>query len=979
MPVRKITRRAALAGAAAALATPAFARPPRGGSPQTPAVPLTGGLSRTIVNTSASPTPTDWVTSVMMEFQPGDVPAGSIAEPEVAGVPQVYNVSQASLQHFGDGSLWTAEYHITQSGALAAGAPRTYDFRIKPGTFGATSSITEAAFIAETDFRYKLSKVHTARTPNITAQLFALTINSITGQVDGAKVYHPANMTVPTQNVLYGNGAGAQISITGGVPTIVNPGSGYSYVGTGTYEATLNSIFAAVAAGGNNANGVSWEWVAKGPACDELKATIVLPLAHYHVRFYIRRWKKVDGSFLDYSFDIRGTIGTIGAASMHNYTFDLDILENVSGFARGASTGHEPYTTIIQNVGSGVLTVDEKADSAWLGVNGAAFNAIRPVLTQAECLYFRRAAGLPYDTVLSTRALPVGTAYWADDASAGNDEECGLKVIGKYRPGGTYGLRKSTQNSPSDTNLFAGSPECLYYYWLQCYHGNRAAALQYLNNVAVTIANGSSVGNMGGGMLIEPSTTYLPNVYPASQYSFPGMTPTRESGWMEPATMNILGTHHPKVWGSPGTGSIGWINTSHKYNISFHPYLLLGKEWMRDNAVYAGLCNVFGLSYSVRLATIAGRTYRRVWAGGQIICANVRIAAWYRDGIGKSTRLLREGSVERAHYEQVVDDNYSYLNTLPGFVGTLTHAGVLRTKSIDFSGKGTYPDQFFEDCTDLAVAYMDDYEARADVVNKWIWQGSALGAKMKQYVDYRSVYYVGRYLGPGHIYWSQCQRARVRKNISSTAGVAVDIPHGVDPLVPGYGIHGTAGPQGKISCHLAFTAGSDVITILAYGSNVPTPIILWGTTEMPSGARIALTRTSTHTTGATGTVPPGFTENSEYYWLRLTPTTGKLCTDAALLNPVVSPTTVGTNCFFYVIPNINPPDLSYGTHFNGASPSGGSRVAWNLGVLRQSKALALPGESTANLTLAISRLNAVWLAIGGAYGDTIFNRYTDTI
>lgn len=1066
MPRKGITRRRVIAGSAAGMvsgfvparldALPRFMH----GSPPPASLPLVAGMSRTFVNTSASPSPSDWAIEVIMEFVVGEVPAGYIAEPEVSGIVQNYNVAEATIQHWGDGSLHIAKYLITGTGAVGAGQPITFDFRKKLGSFDYTTAIDADDFVAETDFRLRLSNVHTARIAGVNGTLVAITINNATGQVSGGKAIYPTNLTRSTANVLYGGGvsgagSGGQISFSGGVATVVNPGSGYSFAAA-SIETALNDIIAAVASGGNRANGVYWEWVARGRACDELKATVVrhAVLPHLHVGFYIKRWKKTDGSLLTYSFVMGPRIGVISSTPMNDYTYDMDAYELVSspGSAiRGASTGDVNRQSIPNNVAAGCFSFDESGSDDWLA-NSAAHNAFKMVLTPDECRYFWGTHTLaPWSSLDSTGAVPSVESYW----NQGIDTESGAHAIGRYRPMGSFGMRNGQQQDASTSNTFApASTEACQRYWLACLHGRQSEALTFLNNVVVTAAHAASSGNMGGAKIIEPTTTYLPNIYPASQYSFPGMTPTRESGWMSAPTMNIIGTSHPMiVAGGVSNGLESVNNTSHMPNMTFAPYALLGREWMRDNAIFAGISPVFSLSFSKRIAIFGGRTYRGVRAdpGNADFTSNVRIPAWYSLGIGLSARIMKEGSVERAHAEQVVYDNYSYLSDLPGYVGSLTHGEVVRTKSIDFSGKGTYPDQFFPGTTSLAVPYMEDYEANAYFMLNWLWRDTAIGAKIKRYRDYRSAYYVNRFAGPGNIYYSQAQRVRTRMGVSATTGVAVDFLKGLDVNAPEWAIFSTIAPAGQALALLVTTAGSDIVEFYYPLAGVynPVPYIrIYGTTELNSGSRILPTTDNFLSTKNDGMVPGGLTEDFPYYFQRLSASTGRLCTDVGLTTPAIptqstrapidsitwsggvvtvitaSPhgfvgtktlrihaavpaaynanricTITGANTFtfplasnpgvttapgfylaesyFWMVPNLSPP-LSAGTHHSGTVTDGDSRVGFTLGVLRLGRALALPGDDTTNLDIAIFRIASVFSALGSSYGSAIYMNMSAT-
>lgn len=1000
---KKLTRRSILtAAAAAAVHHQAGAWParfPAGG--QVVAAPITAGMSRTFVNTGSSATPSDWGIEFMMLFPRGAVPAGSIAEPKVGGVVQNYNVSEMNFQHWDDNSYHFIKYYITRTASpLAAGASITFDFSdVHEGSWDFTTAVDETDFTSETDFVFRLSNVHTARLSpisQVSGKVIALTIDNSSGQISGAKATYPTNTTIPTANVIYGNGTGGQLSITSGVPTIVNPGSGFSFEGSGVYEAAFNDIIAAAESGGNFANGVAWEWVGRGKACDEIKGRIVLPLSHYHVWFYILRFKKANGSLLSYAFTMRGNLGLIDSDDLTDYTFDLDIFNRAASSTaiRGASVGYEPHQTICQYVFTGAHGFNENADYDWTD-NSDARNAVQLVLTPDECLYFRKAFTHPFDTLDSTRSVPTTYFEWnhlGGDPDGGDTETSGIVSIGKYRPMGTFGLRNGFQQDGGDSNLFAGYPECLYYYWLACYHGRQSEALVYLNNVKVSAAHGASSGNAGGGALVEKTTTRLPNCYPASQYSFPGMAPTRENWWTQPPFMSILGRSNTRLFFSTGPNGVESINTpSHQYNVTFHPYLLLGREWIKDSAIFAGTCNVPALSYATKNVVLGGRTYRRCYLGDADVSTGPRAAAWYRYNLGLAARLIPEGTSERAHAEQILNDNYAHLNAIPSYIGSFTYfnKGTV-SHPLDFSDSGVYPLQFYPDALDYCTSFMEDYEGRGDTVLRWLFQGTTVGGIIDDYVQYRRNFYVKRYTAPSHIYWADCRLGRTRVNITTETGGPVNFAAGINRSDPGNSYAIWLGPQpgGTDYLYLKMTAGSDVIQLTHTVDNLPRACYLWGTQELPSGTPIILTGSNEFRADNSAVIPTGFAEGPTfYYWLRLTSTTGKLCTDPELTNPMVAaedhPTVTSPNIvpdvFAFYVPMIDPPDLSFGTHHNVTSPGGNSRVSAALGVMRQMKALALPGEDVSDLNTAISRLSAVWTALGSSYGPAIRLNMVDTL
>jgi hypothetical protein len=234
-------------------AVPAAAKPlfMRGGSPVGGGGGSVAGRSMTIYNTAGTTSPANTPFFRMVAFVPGEVPSGSIAVPQEGGVDvpirRRYSAPMETAPY-----IWKILFRPRSRHRGKRSQQITFD--VRTGSYSNTSSITTADITAERDFKLALSNVHNAWAGTTssglgTTQTMAVTLNG-SGGVSGGKALYPSKLTIGTTAVVGGGGTGGQISVSGGVVTVVSAGTGYGFI-TASATRKFNDIISEVNATGN--------------------------------------------------------------------------------------------------------------------------------------------------------------------------------------------------------------------------------------------------------------------------------------------------------------------------------------------------------------------------------------------------------------------------------------------------------------------------------------------------------------------------------------------------------------------------------------------------------------------------------------------------------------------------------------------------------------------------------------------------------
>lgn len=980
--IKGITRRGLLAGASAAILAAAIqdsdARPliMRGGhdADSGGVLPLpTGSYSLTYVNTAGTTSPANVPIQAMQWFAPGDVPAGSIAVPQIAAVDQVYQCDQRV--YWGDGSLKGACYRIAHAAAIAAAGSVQFDWNIRVGTCSNTSEITTDDITAGSDYKIAITNCHTAQagaasSSGVGAQkVLALTIAG--GQVSGAKVWYPSNLTVGTTAVTNGSGSGASVSVSSGVVTVVNPGSGFANVGSGSFTVAFNSVIAAINSGGNHTGGVSLEQYAKGPVCDAWRArTTVSGLNHYHVTFYVERWKKADGTFLAFrACAVPGTGLVDTTNAIPNYTYSMD-WKNGATVIRGTSNGDTGFQTMLHFAGSAFGTFGTDARMDW-STSHAAWTAIIQQRTPVECDQFKKSGViLPYLNLTPTATVPTTQSAYEVSLNGGK------LFYGIHQPFGSAGIRTplGTGGAGSQENPM-NEVDALY--WMSLRNSLTTNAKTWINNIRVGAAHSLSCSQLGG-MFFEPTTLYIPNVIPASSAVFTGMTPTRENIYV--GTVPITGYNNTMIQGGGAFAINGGPSIPyHQVCVTYGAYLIDGEQWQLDAQAHAAANISWSILYtSKRQATLGATTYYGIYCNS---VGNVRVPTWYMRSLGYAVSSMPTAwadgtnAVERSYMSRCLKNQLDYYVAIASFIGSvkLGSGGVTVNKTIDYTGSGVDPENFDPAYggIELIVPFMDSYRTMVAAVLAYLFQGdSQLGASSVAWRDYLKPYAIKLWAGSGSHFL--CDTYRIKAFTGPQPSPLADPTwQGWSSTAPKLGIR----PEGLTSTSaqttLSTTSGSSVVTLSAGGVRFTNGV------AMANGSRVMLTSNNTNTYGPSADgVPLGFDDGVWYYWLQGgTAVTGQLCT--GLASGVPDPATVvvalesTTTVYFWVVPaNTLPSDASgSGTYNGGISSSGYSRAAQELGRVRLWKAMGAGNDAAGNVDDAIANLTAICSAMGTSFAS----------
>lgn len=966
-----------------------FLRGGKGGASVSSLGPISG-MSRTFINTSgaASPAATP-IHELEMHFREGDVPTGYIAVPQIGGVDVAYQADRV-VRWDTDGSLKSAYFPIAHTAAITAGGTVQVTFDRRTGSYTNTSAITTSSITGASDYRVALSNVHSAKvgsfptggnppTGNGYPNERMLTVAISGGQVSSIKSWYRDTNAISSYKITGGGGSNGFITVAAnGTVTIDNAGSGYVNIGSGSFNIGFNDIVTAVNSGGNHANGVALIQTHKGPVLDAWMAYgLISGLPHAFIIFYVERWKKADGTFLSLralAEVCNGTVDTVNTIT--NYTFDLD-WKNGATVIRGASTGDTRLQTVMMMVGASGKTLDAQAMADW-SVSSSSFNAIIPQWTLAECDYYRGTTaqgnvGLPLMKIAPTQPVPsVPNSFETNSADGGWDN------VGTYQPFiGTAGIRCPLGGGGSGNSIqLRGLGNMVLMSWRA---GLTSAARIWLNNLRVTAAHAANFAQLGGPF-VEPTTMWPPNGVPASAQTFTGMTPARDTIYI--ANVISTGYANPLIASSGGTitdltNSAG--STYHHLSLAFDAFCLLGHQWMLNTVMYASTTPLFAANHSSkRKATFNGRTYHNIYCN-QV--ANVRVVAWrlraHQQAACALPATFADGSVNpvRDLILYSIKEQYDYLNDLPPFIGTVTMGSTNYTKSIDLTDTGVDPENFSPSNANGfggSVSFMDAYMIVSQAEGAHLLRGTDAGTAALAQLTYRLKSYAKRRASPAPQQYTDSYRLMEYATPEYLALADPTWQKGFNPADPGLGVHPfCVAPPSAAPAAMMFTVGSSTITAWnwATGSVATNGIKFDETTRIASGSRIKLTTAFVaNTTPNYTTLPGGFNLSTWYYWKELTPSTGQLCTDAAMLNPVTpttNPSSVDHDVFFWMVPANTILANSVGHAYRTTSPNAESDNASSLGALRAIK--FWHGDLTGYETAAIANLDALLTAMGVDY------------
>lgn len=861
------------------------------------------GVSITFVNTSATASPSPTLITTGQAFKRGQVPVGMIAVPQI-GSDLPYQTDNRTF--WDDGSLRFARYSILFP-SIPGNATQQVFFNIRAGLWDNTSTNTLSDITGSSDYRIALSNVHTAQVgaagSNGATAGAVVSLQIAAGMISGGTVLFPSNLTLGTSPVTNGGGTGGQISVSNGTVHVVTPGSGYAFVGTGSFTLGFNDLVTLFNTNGNH-NGVSIEQYCKGPVVDAWRAIGVMPgLPHYHTTFYIERWKDSTGAFLDFYALAKPGNGLIDTAhTLPNYTYDLD-WKNGATVIRGTTPGTPGYSKQLHFIGSSFGTFDATFRGDWSS-NDAGYKAVIQQRTPEECDQLRSTGMiLPWDqTTIPTKTVPTTPAAYEASANGGEAFLC------TYQPLGSVGVR-SPLGAAGIGNMEAQISEVNALHWMSLRQGMTAAAQTWLLNSRAGAANSLGSSQLGGGFY-DPVTFFVPNTVPVSAQSFPGMLPTLESHWITDVPQSGY-TH--TVIDQKGALNQAAGNPYHQVCLTYYPYIIEAQQWMLDALCNASTVPIYALSYaSHRPAALGSTTYYGVNCNN---VSNVRAAAWVYRTQGYAAAMMpttwADGSPnpEQAYIQYCLLNQMTYLTNLISFTGTVKLGTAAFTKANDFTGSGVWPENFASNETDsceCTVPFMDDYTIMVTAPLNFIWQGTAIGAVLQTWLDYSAGhYYIPLWSGSGSHYLNDSFR------INMLAGPPPAAP--TDPTwaslsgagAPLLGAWMNNGAGGNLQC--SFVPGDPTMVSII-------PIVFMGTTNIAPGSRIKLTTTFIGSTAPSGHgLPTGFSASTWYYWNPLSATTGQLCTDAALTMPVTSSaspgfaftgnTTVGSNQITNILPN----------------------------------------------------------------------------
>jgi hypothetical protein len=971
---------------AAAAAKPLFMR---GGSPVGGGGGSVAGRSMTIYNTAGTTSPANTPIHLVMTFVSGEVPAGSIAVPQEGGVDVPYQADVGG-RTYGDGSLYIVDFYMVRPSGIAGNGSVQITFDVRAGSYSNTSSITTADIVAERDFQIALSNTHTAVAGSLSQGIGSLSTMAITlngsGGVGGGKALYPSNLTIGTAPVVGGGGTGGQISVSGGVVTVVSPGTGYGFVGSGAFTRKFNDIVSTVNATGNRVNGVEIVQYAKGRFVDAWRArSLVSGLNHYHATICVERWKKPDGTLLQYRrYAVCGTGLVDLATNLTNYTYDFDFKDGTTVIV-GANGGDARFQSILNYVGGSFGTFDDDAEAYWES-NHTALTAIIPLRNPTEARYFKKSKiALPWLELTPDTPVPTTPAYYELTPNGG------LNIVSRYRPFGNAGIRSpmgaaSTGSEENPMNALDGL------LWEAQLNGNLSDALVWRNNIKVAAAHALGFPQLGSGFF-EKTTMFPANVLPTSYHTFTGMTPTREA--TTGTAQSYSGFSHPLIGGSTLTDPVGAAaSTYHHVGVIFGTAMVVGDQWMIDALENGATTQLWWRNPTyVRQATLGATIYYGVY-GGQT--NNRRVQAWAMRAQSQAVRAMRatwaDGSanVVRSYLDYATQSHYNYLMDLVPFTGTVSigAGGGSSSKTVDYTGTGAYPEAFttptFGGGSDFINPFMDYYDMMVCAQIYAHHKGTALGTAVLNYINHRKIYWARQYQGTNTplygklgYYVTNYDHVQPNPQVADTSWGPLDVSN------PRFGL----APEGVIYnsvVGMGFTNGSAEIWLPSWNGSayVDSGGIRWyPSTVIGNGSRVRLTNLTNE--GGAGIPPSVFNLSTWYYWLQDVgdPSHVRLCTgliggNPALPDPataVVANSTPTDYVSFWIVPiNAVPGNNIRGWYNNpGGDGSSESRPATALGGMRILKAAGIVSD-TVDLDSAIANLLAVMTTDGGNYSSSAF-------
>jgi hypothetical protein len=935
-------------------------------------------------NKSASASPATTPLAVTQAFKRGSVPSGFVAVPIANGTLLTYQADSRTF--WDDGSLRVAVFRCLVS-SIASGGTVQITFPISAGSYSNTSSNTVSDITAHSDYKLQFTKVHTASVRDLgEGKVIALKISG--GAISGGTVFYPTHLTLGPTKVQGGGGTGGKISVFSGTLSVVSGGSGYANTATGTFSSSFNSIVSVVNANANH-NGASLVQYAKGPICDAWRGRMPISgMPHFHVTFYVERWKDGSGNFLAFkSCAVYGSGMNDTVNALPNYTFDID-WKNGSTVIRGTSNSDPGYTNIVCYAfasaatfkrGSSSVNYVDAARMDW-SANDAVLSAIVQQRTPTECDQLK-ATGLisPWLAIRPTIATPAfGTATAYVFGTGAQDT-----ALAVYQPFASAGLRCTFGTGGADESEapIAGE-QALHWMWLR--QGNTANANIWLVNSRVACAHGLGTSQTGAGWF-DPTNLITPSVVPTSAQTFTGMF---QSATMFSTDITVTGYLHPMMIGG---GIIK--NTYHQPCYTLYAYLHDGEQWMLDALYHSGALPPYSQSPDYgRQVTLGTITYYGLYAdnsGGDIVAVNVREPAWwlrtcgYADALMPSTWADGSTAIEASYIDYLAAQTPTYLNALISFIGTFsTIAGGSVSKTRDYSGSGVYPEQFKAQ-VETIVPFMDDYEMMVYSHLGYLLRGTTTGNAFNNFLTYRKNYYTKLWAYAGSHYLNDAYRINILESPALNAAPSdTTYSREGNASSPALSFNVTTDPTGQSGANITmrFANGSPTVTLSG-------PMILQGTTiRVASGSRIKLTTINIATTDPAGVTPPTpFITVTWYYWKELTSTTGQLCTDAGLTLPVTA-TGAASGIWFWVVPaNTLPADNSgNGTYGNGLITGGGPYLGQKYGTMRSLAAFekALNGRVTTNTQNAMNNLQTLYVALNAsgdaAFGNYVANAYDNT-
>lgn len=926
-----------------------------GGKGAAPLPPPSDGMSMTIVNTSGSASPADLPIQFGMWFKAGDVPDGFIAVPQYQGNDLVYQFDNRAPD-WENNALRGGVFRIAWDSSIPAAASRQITFDVRPGSYSNTSAVGLADFMNETDLNVQITNCHDASPVKDINAHVAARISG--GVLSGIKVYAPATLTKSTTAVNQAGATAGTFSVSGGVPTVLTPGSGYTMLGgTGAFSVYLNDIIGDIIADGNRINSKRLEWYARGSVCDAFHVTYRVT-SHLFVRFYVERYKKADGSFLDYKRYVRFGIGmAVPGLELRNLTYDLDFRDGATVIV-GASTDPR-YQTMLNFVGSSAMTLDTLGQPYWAN-NHDAFNAIIPEPTQAECIYLRDTGMIPWwgDVAAPTVTPPVTTGF--SEWGSGTPGQTRLLT---YQPFGDGGIR-APLGASGGSSQHGILPQLDALRWMARYHGQTANARTWLRQQRVTAAHSMGYPQLGGMPLFEAATMYVANPIPISQQTFTGMTPTRQAFYIHTSIIPWSPTYaycHPLIGSASGVDS-AIRTTSHQIRVAYCYYLQTGDQGALDTIFFQASGPLSARHEEGRVVHLGGTQYHGVYAG---VSTNTRNMAWWTgsatQAVAVTPPLWADGSTnpEAELLRYSLTRHFNYMNDLRPFVGTigLNNAGTLtRTKSFSNQDKGCFAESGLFFSPELDVHFMVDYAMQAFAMAAGVHKGTALGTAAATARDQLGIGMYGMFAGPGP-HHGALTGYRKRTMSGPAQSAYIDMAGGWEADPPGLMVN-PQGISGENYNFFTMTAGDPLLFLNDGGVKLLT---VGG--AMGNGSLIMLTPNHVGNTSlGGGTIPGGFNTSTVYYWLQGSgPSNGYLCT--ALLSPgnpdpdtKVTPTTTVTSSaptYFWVRFSNMPADNT-----NWASITAESRLSQHLYTLRIAKAWGMPALG-GNRDAAIATLEAL--------------------